>query len=403
MNLQRARVVSVATLAIGLACLPMLSMRCADSSDLPADAAVDVAVDRRRPLDTSVPPLDDALGEEVGLTCSPPPGSDGFVHDWPGWTRVSGVEKCCPVDSLTDLTKAVPYEWVPCEDAGPGCLRFNAPTSDITTFSGPVVAAQIGRGTSGGASQIYISRLRLTGSAYETTTYDVATGQPQAAWRFSDDNPHCSAGINSTTDDSTMLSISLFPTTFAPTSGLVVANGKIGSLNQALEAPTGLAWNLLNGLYAGGRGAFAYLAGIATCDMHTPGAPKCLKANVGSIAPAILNGYTEFFIETEYVYALSTHGNLGWSQEYVVGPTGDVKLLRGVANTHVGGLASDGKTLTWVEVQGDMSLTNPQKIEEVWSAPLTSDPTQLAGSAKKLATLPVGIRCTNCVLDAAHG
>ena len=186
-----------------------------------------------------------------------------------------------------------------------------------------------------------------------------------------------------------MLSISLFPTTFAQTSGLVVATGNIGSLSQALEAPTGLAWNVLNGLYARGRGAFAYLNGIATCDMHTPGSPSCIKANVASIAPAILNGYSEFFIEGEHVYALSTHGNLGWSQEYVVGPMGDVKLMRGVANTHVGGLASDGQSLTWVEVQGDMSLTNPQKIEEVWSAPLTSDPNELTSTAKKLATLPM--------------
>jgi hypothetical protein len=245
------------------------------------------------------------------------------------------------------------------------------------------------RGASGVASQIFVQRNSLKGNVSERSVYDFATGVPKASWRLAD-SPHCVGDVVATTDDSAMLFLALYPTDFAATSGGVVATGKVETLTQTpAGAKTGLPWNFLMDGYANGRALFANFYGsIATCDMHTLGAPKCLQANVASIAPANLNGYTEFFIEGEYIYALSTHGNLGWSQEYVVGPTGDVKLLRGVANTHVGGLASDGKNLTWVEVQGDKSLTNPQKIEEVWSAPLTSDPNQLTSTAKKLATLP---------------
>lgn len=391
MTFRHARVVSAAGLAIGLTCV--LSMRCSESSPLAAaDGGLDVVRDRRGPYDVS---QDDAADEldladaddaDAGPVCSPPAGLDGLVHDWPGWTRTTaGLDKCCPMDSLDDLSKAVAYDWVSC---GSGCLRFNAPTSDISTVA-PEVAAEVVRGSSGAASQVFITRNGLKGGVSEKSIYDFATGTPKAAWRIAL-GPHCIGDIEGATDDSAMLSLALYPTPFAPTTGVVVANAKVETLSQSpMGAQSGLPWNFLSPLYANGRGAFSSFSGqVATCDMHTPGAPTCIKANVASIAPAILNGVSEFFIEGEYVYALSTLGNAGWSQEYVIGPKGDVKLLRGLANTHVGGLASDGKSLTWVEVQGDMSLSNPQKIEEVWNAPLTGDPTQLAGTAKKLATLP---------------
>ncbi len=385
MNLRRTHVLS-AIVAVGIACVPVLFLRCTDSPSLAADGGVDVATERSSRDRNVVPDVSDV---DAGPVCSPPPGADGVVHDWPGWTRTTtGLDLCCPYDSLDDLSKAVPYEWVPCDDAGGECLRFNAPTADIATNE-PVVAAQMVRGASGVASQIFVQRNSLKGNVSERSVYDFATGVPKASWRLAD-SPHCVGDVVATTDDSAMLFLALYPTDFAATSGGVVATGKVETLTQTpAGAKTGLPWNFLMDGYANGRALFANFYGsIATCDMHTLGAPKCLQANVASIAPANLNGYTEFFIEGEYIYALSTHGNLGWSQEYVVGPTGDVKLLRGVANTHVGGLASDGKNLTWVEVQGDKSLTNPQKIEEVWSAPLTSDPNQLTSTAKKLATLP---------------
>ena len=383
MNLRHTHVLS-AIFAVGIACVPTLFMRCTDSPALATDAGTDVWF-IQRPRDAYVAP--DVPDIDAGLVCSPPPGSDGLVHDWPGWTRTTGLDKCCPADALDDLSKAVPYEWVPCEDGGLGCLRFNAPTSDISTVA-PQVSARVVRGSTGAASQIFIVRRALNWGGYELSLYDFVTGQPKASWRFGD-SPHCMGGVAAATDDSAMLALALFPTSFAPTAGIVVANGSVAALTQdPLGAPTGLPWNYFNVLYAGGRGAFAYLTRIGTCDMHTPRSLTCTKANVGSIAPAILNGYSEFFIEGEYVYALSTHGNLGWSQEYIVGPNGDVKLLRGIANAHVGALGSDGKNLTWVEVQGDMNLVSPQKVEEVWTAPLTSDPSQLAKTAKKIATLP---------------
>ena len=384
MNLRHTHVLS-AIFAVGIACVPILFTRCTDSASSSSDAGIDVATERRARDAYVAPDVLDVV--DAGFVCSPPTSSDGFVHDWPGWTRTTGMDECCPVDSLDDLSQAVPYEWVSCDDAGPGCLRFNAPTADIT--STPVIAAEISRGTTGAASQILIARLGLTGGAYEKSIYDFATGQPKASWRFGF-SPHCTGTISSRTDISAMLSLSLDAKPFAPTTGVVVATGKVGALRQSpVGAQAGLPWTFLSPSYADGRATFTTsFGGFVTCDMHTPGVPKCLKVNVAGIAPAVLNGYSEFFIESDYVYALSTHGSVGWSEEYVVAPTGEVQLLRGVASTHVGGLASDGKQLTWVEVRGDISLVNPQKIEEVWAAPLTSDPTQLMSTAKKIATLP---------------
>ena len=384
MTSRRVRTLSAVALVAGLASVPALSIRCSDQPDSP-DAAVDAAIERRvrdtSSVDNEVVEPDAA---DAGWVCSPPPGDDGFVHDWPGWRRTTEFDKCCPSDMLEDLTQAVPYDWVSC---GTGCLKFNAPTADINGLA-PVLAAEVARGKTGQATQISIVRNDLIWGG-EKTVYDLATGTPRLSVRFGT-NPHCYGSVAAATDDSMLLYHDLYSVPQAPTTGIVVASGTLTSLTQWPSGTvTGLVWGEVNALYNNGRAAFAYLPGtLATCDMHQPGNPKCTMANVASIAPASLNLYPEFFIEGDYVYAPSGPGSAGWAQVYIVEPAGGVKLLRGVSNTHVGAMASDGKNLTWLQVQGDIDQSNPQKPAEVWSAPLTNDPTQLALSAKLIATVP---------------
>ena len=286
---------------------------------------------------------------------------------------------------LEDLSQAIPYEWVPCDDAAVGCLRFNARTSD--SINKPVLRATMARGSNGEAGQMFVTRTQLLFNNDETIVYELPSGAMKGAWRFGD-NPHCYGGLTARTADSALLWHFLYSVPAAPSTGTIVANGSINLLTQwPTSSKTTAPWNLVNALYSSNRAAFAYLSGaVVTCDLN--GSPSCTYANVASIAPVGLNGYDEFFLEGDFLYALSTGGSAGWSQEYVVGPNGDTKLLRGVPKTHVGSIASDGKSLTWVDVQGDPNLLHPQSIEEVWSAPLTNDPSQLATTAKKLATLP---------------
>ena len=233
-----------------------------------------------------------------------------------------------------------------------------------------------------------VARTQLLFNNVEFIVYELPSGAVKGSWRFAE-NPHCFGGVVARTADSALLWHLLYSVPAAPSTGTIVANGSIDALTQwPKSSKTTVPWNIVNALYSTNRAAFAYLSGaVMTCDL-SGGSPSCISANVASIAPAGLNGYNEFFLEGEFLYAPSTGGSAGWSQEYIVGPNGDTKLLRGVPKTHVGALASDGKNLTWVEVQGDPNLLHPQSIEEVWSAPLTSDPSQLAKTAKKLATLP---------------
>ena len=369
--------------ALGLASVPLLSVKCSDPIAPPpiaADAGYWVSRDRG-----IVPPVEDASDPDAFI-CTPPPGPDGYVHDWPGWRRTSEFDKCCPADMLEDLSQAIPYEWVPCDDAAVGCLRFNARTTD--SINKPVLQATMARGSSGEAGQMIVTRSQLVSNSYENIVYELPSGAMKGAWRFGA-NPHCFGGITAALADSALLWHVLYSVPAAPSTGTIVANGSIDLLTQSPKSSkTTVPWDNVNTLYSTNRAAFAFLSGaVMTCDL-SGGSPSCISANVASIAPAGLNGYDEFFLEGDFLYALSTGGSAGWSQEYVVGPNGDTKLLRGVPNTHVGALASDGKNLTWVEVQGDPNLLHPQSIEEVWSAPLTRDPSQLAKTAKKLATLP---------------
>ena len=270
MTSRRVRYLSAIALAAGLASVPAPSIRCSDQAA--QDAAVDAAVERRvrdrtGPDNEVVEP--DA--SDAGWVCSPPPGDDGFVHDWPGWRRTSEFDKCCPIDMREDLTKAVPYNWVSC---GAGCLMFNAPTSDISGIY-PALVGRTVRGKGGQATQFILTRNELADNSYEQTYYDLTSGTPLFSLREAD-NPHCFGAIVAETDDSALLWHVLYAVPAAPTSGILVASGPMATVSQWPDAGhmTGLSDNIVAALYSGGRGAFGYLGGgIATCNMHSPSNP----------------------------------------------------------------------------------------------------------------------------------
>jgi hypothetical protein len=74
----------------------------------------------------------------------------------------------------------------------------------------------------------------------------------------------------------------------------------------------------------------------------------------------------------------------GWAREVIVKPDGSVAVFREVANTNVTNFATDGTNLYWQEAHGGASYTSAQPDGEVWYAPLTTDPTTLASTAKVL-------------------
>ena len=102
-----------------------MSLTCSEQTAL-SDAGSDVVSaprlrDRLLPVDSS----DLAASDEVvcapvlpadAFVGAPPAGDDGSVHDWPGWSRTSEFNECCPADILEDLSQAVSHGWVPCED-----------------------------------------------------------------------------------------------------------------------------------------------------------------------------------------------------------------------------------------------------------------------------------------------
>ena len=89
------------------------------------------------------------------------------------------------------------------------------------------------------------------------------------------------------------------------------------------------------------------------------------------------------------VYAFSAHGTGGYGQVYKVNLDGSFVLFRSNPTAHVSAMRTDGTSLFWVETYGSTNVNALQQSAEVWAAPYTNDPTTLAATAKKVATVPV--------------
>jgi len=112
------------------------------------------------------------------------------------------------------------------------------------------------------------------------------------------------------------------------------------------------------------------------------GAPSLRQSPLGSTASLLA------MVERDDVFGYSVHGNAGWGQVYVLRADGTEPLLRSNAAAHVATPASDGAGIYWTETYGSQDVTAPQSRTELWAAPYTADPTQLAATAKRFATLP---------------
>ena len=391
MRLRARRAPLLLAPAVVAGAMVLVSLRCNQSdSAQAADGGTDALPDRSlHPPDYNyIYPADVQEAPDTG-TCSPEPSADGLVHDWPGYTRVTQLDKCAPIDTLDDLSQAMPYAWVPCTNDAGGCLRFDAPLADRDL--GYYIGGAAVRDASGHGVRLMVTRARLAPDDHlDEVVYSLVDGTVLGSWRAVTGYSVSSGLLTSASGANGLLIADFDANSFGHPIGVVTSYGPVpflwasppvGTQRVLADTYTNVAFSSTNRLtleyqYNDYR--------IITCDLASH-AGACVNANLAAVAPAriLLD-----FVEGDVLYAESPDGTLGWTQEYVIDVTGKPSLLRARPNTHVSAMATDGTSLVWTETQGPADASMPQATSEVWSAPLTSDPQQLALTAKKVATLP---------------
>ncbi len=215
------------------------------------------------------------------------------------------------------------------------------------------------------------------GGTVDQDLYDIDSGIPLGAWRG--DN----TAANHACFTTALLGQSTVTIDGEPPSGLFVANGDPLTM---ITAPQFQRYSpRLSGLqeeYASDL-LFAFDIEAAGFVARTNFGSGRVFLSPTSNAPPLLLA----MVEGNDVFAYSEFGTAGWGQLYVLRPDGALVLLRSNPNAHVATPASDGTRLYWTETYGSMDDTAQQARTELWSAPYTADPTQLASTASKFAVI----------------
>ena len=376
----------------------------------PADAAVEGRADAGAEGHTIQEAGDDvgaeteAEAEAAATDAAAPPfclpqyaqETSNVLAGWPGWRRMPGLDPCCAIATPIDLTASMPaWSWVPCSNGLAGCLDFYAPWAPpqgTIVFAFPFPPAS--HDASGNPKWLMFRRAvdpqpySTPGANFgpiEYDLYDIPTGTPLGAWRkddFVDRSAANECGIDVLIGQSTV-TVAAELVSLDRLLGLSVAHGIPSAM---LGSPSFTTYTrLLPGLQDVG-------ASDSLFAFDTPGA--LVRADFGATALAVGSTNVSLWlalVEGADVFGATT--NLP-QQMFAFHQGGSPELLRANPNADVGSPASDGTRLYWTETYGPSG--GPRQIE-LWSAPYTSDPAQLAATASRFATVsstldPAGAR-----------
>jgi hypothetical protein len=220
---------------------------------------------------------------------------------------------------------------------------------------------------------------------YEYDLYDVATGTPLGAWRV-DNNVNLQdvheCLVQARLGQST-LTVAAYFITSEIVDPVYLANGDPHTMTTA---PRFSAYpGRLDGLQT-------TLASDFTFALDLQPAGFLARATFGTtnfvVSPLPMAPLSLAMVEGHDVLGYSEHGSAGWGQLYTFDGSGTLSLLRANPSAHVAAPASDGTRLYWTETYGSTDLTAPQTQTELWSAPYTADPNQLAATASRFAVIP---------------
>jgi hypothetical protein len=332
----------------------------------------------------NTPPVGpDARADQGGMSAdqdfvdaSPPrdPSCDAAAPRWPGWTPVTQLSSCCPAAMATDPTRVMPpFAWVPCKNGAASCQELTV------AWSGAYgTGAKVSHDGAGNPKWLMFMHI-IDGQAqtmFEQDLYDIATGEPLAAWRATETIPRKDCYFWALLGQSTVTLDGEL------SDGLYVANGdpRTMTTNPVFRRYASPVSGIQEELASDSIFAFDLepQAVIARTDIGS-GTLLQQKASVGLLLGAV---------EGSDAFAISEHGSSGYGQLYVLDSRGSLSLLRSNPSAHVATPASDGVRLYWTETYGSLDVRAPQARTELWSAPYTADPAVLARAGSKLAVIP---------------
>jgi len=353
-----------------------------DGADGRSEASPDAALHPDTgPLDTGVPvdsstTVDSGVFYNPGDAC-PPPLDAGTLSDWPGFRRLTELDPCCPTDvALNPAQVAPPVTWVPCPSNATGCVQMPAGwNSAYTQFSD----IEISVAEDGAPAYMHVLRL-LSQTQGEHDIYSFPAGSPLGAWRVIYGSLSCETA---TIVGGASATIYAFVNGGAPT-GTFVAAAAPASLAAAPRFVRIGSDLLLAGIQSTGSSETTFgfdLGGGAIGRAPLDGGSSYVTAaGPGQVSVA--------FVSRGDVFAQSNYGTAGWGQIYVMQPNNSLVLLRSNTNAHVSAIATDGPDVYWGETFGSMDLSAQQHDTQVWTAPYTDDPVQLATTARQIADIP---------------
>jgi hypothetical protein len=272
-----------------------------------------------------------------------------------------------------DVTSNVdPLTWIPCTNGMTDCQEATSVDGCGSRFG---ASNEASRGPAGAAKWLHLQRERGP-AVYEDIVIDVATSATLAAFRY-DTRSHCS--IRAALGQSLVAAFGVWQDGGAYAYGApadLMGSSPPPFLSLPAFAPPGYIPEMSDTTFALG-GAFTERAPLGSTALIDPGIPPKFYGRT----PVVVGD--DVFVNAEV-------GQGEWLTEYRLDPDGSTVLFRGPPNTHASAFATDGKTMFWTESSGDVDGGFVQPSLEVWAAPYTSDPAQLATTAHRLAQLPLG-------------
>jgi hypothetical protein len=304
-------------------------------------------------------------------------GTDGWLPPdaTAGWRSYTELPNCNLEVALDPIKSASKISWVACPGNNGSCLQI-----DTKGWEGPNSVVQI---TFAHVSpkHDYLALVHAIPQGFEQSIYSMPSYTPIQAWHVVDKLPLCA----------------VLPM-FGPNKAALLQNGPSmahlagGAMPTVFTGPTYL--DLIPAIAGDQNPEFSGSISDTTVafDIQPNGQIARLPLGQGNYIATKGIKLAEPIVVGDDVYAYNEYGTDGWSGIARVNADGSTTPYRYVTQRHVSAFRADTNWAVWLETYGDSNFSNwSQPTAELWGAPYTNDPSKLAATAKKLATLP-GVR-----------
>lgn len=329
---------------------------CGEGGVRPTDASAGGPIDAGRRRDAADAKADVDLGEAG-----------------PGFRIYTELPDCDLQVAIDPQAVASKIAWIPCPGKGSSCrqIDMNGWEWDETLQAPPNIS--YARTSPGGDYLTLAHQVPIT--QFDIAVYELPQYSPIQVWRTA--TGKCS--VLPIFGRKMGALVQTHPTIATVASGdilSVLANPAFAPLAPAVPALEDIAFESMSD---------------TTLSFDIQPLHEVARMPVGSTNYVYTKGLklSEPIVVGDDVFAHHEYGIDGWSGLVRVNADGTTTGYRYVAQRHIYSFRADANWALWVETFGDPNYLNfDQPNAELWGAPYTNDPSTLASTAKKIATLP---------------